>query len=446
MTSPPGAGEPGTARPVRRTRGPGPSGAMPPPRRAPEHEVTPLYGPEFVRDPYAVYERLRAYGPMAPVEVAPGVAGMLITDYRAALDLLHDPDTWSRDPRTLEQKIPDDSPIIPFAGWRPHPGANDGAVHRRYRSAVTGVFDRIAPHELRREVLEVADSLITGFGADGEAELMAQYAQDLPLVLFNRLFGMPESYGGQLVDAVGKMMEADDPEAAAAGNEACYAYIWAAVGAKKQRRGEDLTSWLLDHPAELTDEEVVAQMMAITLAGHAPLANLIGNALGRMLGDERYYSTLSAGALTPRDAIQDVLHNDPPMANFSMHWARRDVFFHGAWIQKDQLVLVSYAACNTQNGRTAPGEVSEVGRSGGGSHLAFAAGPHMCPVQNPALLVATTAIERLTAWFPDIELSVRADQLQWRNGPFTRGLAKLPARFSPIRSDQAGPTPWSPPA
>lgn len=59
-----------------------------------------------------------------------------------------------------------------------------------------------------------------------------------------------------------------------------------------------------------------------------------------------------------------------------------------------------------------------------------------------ALLIATTAIERLTAWLSDIELAVDASELQWRNGAFHRALAALPARFTPITPDQAGATPW----
>ena len=59
-----------------------------------------------------------------------------------------------------------------------------------------------------------------------------------------------------------------------------------------------------------------------------------------------------------------------------------------------------------------------------------------------ALLIATTAIERLTAWLSDIELAVDPGTLQWRNGAFHRALVGLPARFTPITPDQAGATPW----
>ncbi|HEV7627172.1 MAG TPA: cytochrome P450, partial [Streptomyces sp.] len=227
-----------------------------------------------------------------------------------------------------------------------------------------------------------------------------------------------------------------------AGNAAFEGYIGEMIAAKKQARGADLTSWFLDHPAGLSDEEVIHQIVLTMGAGHEPTANLIGNALARMLTDDRYYSTLSGGALTPRDAIHDVLQNEPPMANYSTHFPKRDVYFHGNWIRTGQLVLVSYAATNTQYGRAQAGTGGGAGGSGAGAHLAWSAGPHCCPVPRSALLIATTAIERLTAWLSDVELTVPHDRLMYRHGPFHRALAQLPARFTPIRPDQAGATPW----
>ncbi|GAB2835205.1 cytochrome P450 [Streptomyces daliensis] len=418
------------------------TGVMPPPMAPPGSEVTALYGPEFAADPHGVYDRLRVYGPLAPVEVAPGVGALLVLDYRAALDLLHDPVTWSKDSRVWQDTIPEDSPIRPMMSWRPNVFFSDGEAHTRYRQVITDSFDRIEPHVMRGHVQELADSLIARFGADGEADLISQYARVLPLLLFNRVFGLPDSYSDRLVSALSALFEANTPEEAAAGNAAFESYIGELAAAKKRERGADLTSWFMDHPAGLSDEEVIHQIVLTMGAGHEPTTNLIGNALARMLSDDRYYSTLSGGALTPRDAILDVLQNEPPISNYSAHFPTRDVLFHGTWIRKGQLVLVSYAAANTQHGRTAPGQGGGTGGSGGGAHLAWAAGPHSCPVHRPALLIATTAIERLTAWLSDIELRVAFDTLEWRNGPFHRALAELPARFTPIVPDQAGATPW----
>lgn len=436
-----GASEPDAAAPPEPATA---GGILPAPRGEPRHELEQLYGPEFAADPQSVYERLRGYGPLAPVEISPGITAMLVTDYRAALDLLHDTVTWSKDCRTWQETVPEDSPILPMIGWRPNVMFNDGDVHARYRQAITDAFDRIPPHELRAMVVSISDSLIADFGADGRADLMGQFARVLPLKLFNRLFGLPDSYSDQLIRSLAGMMEGDPEEASAAGEE-FQGYMNELIAAKKQERGRDLTSWFLDHPVELSDEEVAHQMVLTMGAGHEPTTNLIGNALARMLTDDRYYSTLSGGALTPRDAIQDVLLNEPPICNYSAHFPKRDVYFHGAWLRTGQLVMVSYAAAGAAHGRTGPGAGaggSGASGSGGGAHLAWSAGPHSCPVPRAALLIATTAIERLCAWLSDIELTVPHDRLTYRPGPFHRALTELPAQFTPISPDQAGATPW----
>ncbi|GAA2311490.1 cytochrome P450 [Streptomyces caniferus] len=434
MTSP---HQPGAAPP------PGcPAHAAPPQQYPPAQPdaQTPvkLYGPDFAADPHRIYAHLRQYGALAPVEIAPDVTAMLVTDYRAALDLLHDDTTWSKDSREWMTTVPPDSPVMPMLMWRPNIFYADGPAHVRYRDVVVDSFKLVEPHELRARVHHAADSLIRRFGAHGEADLIADYARLIPLVMFNNLFGLPDSYSDRLIAAIGGMLDGNSPEEAAAANEAYTSYIMELVGSKKAERGPDLTSWFMDHPNALNDEELIHNIILTMGAGNEPLANLIGNALSRMLSDDRYYNTLSGGALTAHDAINEVLWNDPPLTNYSAHFPVRDVFFHGTWVRKGQLVMVSYAAANSQfdtTGQAGPG-------SGGGSHLSWAAGPHACPVKRHALLIATTAIERLTAWLSDIELAVDASELTWRNGAFHRALAALPARFTPITPDQAGATPW----
>ncbi|MEV7378302.1 cytochrome P450 [Streptomyces lydicus] len=402
-----------------------------------QHALVKLYEPDFAADPHRYYAYLRQYGALAPVEIAAGVTAMLVTDYRAALDLLNDETTWSKDSRAWMQTVPPDTAVMPMLGWRPNALFNDGEVHRRYRQVITDSFRLVDPQELRNRVRHTADTLIQKFGATGEADLVPAYAQQLPLLMFNNLFGMPDEYGDQLIAAITGLMDCATPEEAAAADAAFTAYIMELVGRKKAARGPDLTSWFLDHPNGLSDEEVAAQIVVTMAAGNEPLANLVANALSRMLSDDRYYSTLSGGALTVQDAINEVLWNDPPMGQYSAHYARRDVFFHGTWVRKGQLVLVSYAAANTQFG-----EVTQDSGSGSGAHLTWASGPHACPVPRHALVIATTAIERLTAWLSDIELAIPKSELRWRPGAFQRALAALPARFTPITPDQAGATPW----
>src|SRR6478735_11721799 len=95
-------------------------------------EPLALYGAGFAADPHGHYLTLRAQGPLARVRIAPDVDAMLVTDYHAAVDLLRDTETFTKDPRAWQAGVPADSPVLPVLGHRPTALFTDGAVHARY--------------------------------------------------------------------------------------------------------------------------------------------------------------------------------------------------------------------------------------------------------------------------------------------------------------------------
>lgn len=390
-------------------------------------EPLALYGAGFAADPHGHYRRLRAQGPVARVRIAPDVDALLVTDYHAAVDLLRDTETFTKDPRTWQAGIPADSPVLPVLGHRPTALFTDGAVHARYRDAINDTLALIEPHLLRAEVARVAQRLIAAFSATGSGDLIAQYARRLPLHVFTASFGVAAEDIERVVRGTAGMM---DPAAdATAAYDDLVGVVTALVAERRRRPRRDLTSYLLEHPAGLDDNEAVRQITLIMSAGHDPTTNLIGNALLRMLSDTGYGGSLHGGAMTAREAVDDVLWRDPPLANMGAHFPRHDTEFHGVPLRAGQLVLVSFAAANTQS---LPAVQDPAVRSGDGAHLAWSTGPHRCPAKQPALLMAMTAIEQLTSQLCDLELAVEPGALVWRPGPFHRAPAHLPVRFTPL--------------
>lgn len=209
-----------------------------------------LWEDGFAADPHAYYAALRAQGPVGWAELAPGVPAYVVTDRRAALDLLHDPDTWSHDPRPWEATVAADSPILGMMRWRPNALFADGDAHIRYRRTLLDAFDLVEPHDLRERVHRAVDILVDRFGPAGRADLVTEFARPLMALIFNNLFGLPDSESGRLNDSLGQMMEGG--EQAAQGEAEYGRYVLELVAAKSERRGDDLTSRLLDHPAALT--------------------------------------------------------------------------------------------------------------------------------------------------------------------------------------------------
>ncbi|HSA48894.1 MAG TPA: cytochrome P450 [Yinghuangia sp.] len=402
-----------------------------PPPGCPAHGLAgvPLYGPEFAKDPAAVYARLRQdHGAVAPVLLGEDVEASLVVSYDAALQLLRSPDTFGKDPRRWKAvndgRIAPDNPLLPMMGHRPNALFTEGEEHARYRAAISDSLDRIDSFELRDYVERSADRLIDGFAADGKVDLRREYALTVPVLVFMEMFGCPPAIAEKLVRGMTGIFDVTDAEAS---NALLAEGTFELVALKREKPGADVTSWLIAHPAELSDEEMVHQLALLMGAGTEPQQNLIANSLLLLLSDERFAGDLAGGNMPIEDALDEVLWTDPPMANYGVHFPLHDVDLAGVRLREGEPVVVSFAAANTDPA-LAGGQ-----RAGNRAHLAWSAGPHACPAKDSARLIASVAIERLLDRLPDLELAVPADQLRWRPGPFHRALAELPVTFPPVQ-------------
>jgi cytochrome P450 len=383
----------------------------------------PIYGPEFAADPGLVYAKLRSYGPVAPVELSPGVPGMLVTGYDAALEVLRDPGRFPRDARRWQQGIPPDCPILPIMAYRPTCNLTDDPMRSRLRDAVTDSLDRVEQNVLRDFVERSADTLIGRIGPRGEADLLADYAVILPLLVFNLLCGCPADLGDRMLAAIQEVLKWENSEEA---NMTLGLAVLELMALKREEPGPDVTTWLMDHPAALTDEEVAHQLVMLVGAGSELAQNLIANTLRLLLSDERFAGDLSGGSLTVEDALDEVLWVDPPLANFGVSYPPEPISFHGVELPADQPVVISFAAANND-----PSTLTDH-RAGNRAHLSWGVGPHTCPAQGHARVLATIAIEKLLDALPDMELAVPADELIWRPGFIQRALSSLPVRFMSV--------------
>ncbi|MGY0061017.1 cytochrome P450 [Streptomyces sp. LZ34] len=405
--------------------------AVPPPG-CPAHAggtgAEPLYSPEFSQDPYAVYKRLReTHGPLAPVELDPGVTAVLCVGYETALEIMRRPETFSKDPRNwramTEGRVPETTHAAQLIRPRAQAGWVDGEAHRRLRSAIDDSMSRIDPGALRGYVEHIADSLIDQFSAAGRADVIAEYCALLPMLVIGELFGCPKDIADRLFAAMAGLLDGRDPVAAA---QAVDAALRDLIGRKRTEPGADVTSWLIAHSARLDDEELVEQLLLLMGMGSEPVPSLISNALRLLMTDERFAGDLAGGGMLVEDALDEVLWTDPPLANLAVHFPLRDVTISGTRLRAGEPVVISFAGGNQDALH------SSQYKQGNRAHLAFSAGQHTCSGRSQARLIATAAIEKLLDRLPDIELAVDAEKLQWRPGIYGRGLFELPVRFAPV--------------
>ncbi|MFP3989608.1 cytochrome P450 [Streptomyces sp. E11-3] len=392
---------------------------------------TALYGPDLDGDAMpALYERLRrAHGPVAPVSIAPGIDAWLVLGHRELLQLTRDEQDFSHDPRRWgllrEGRVPADSPILPMVGWRPALLFADGQQHRRMRAAVSAALAGINGHELRRTVRATAEQLIVSFTEHGRADLVADYARKLPMRVITGLLGVDEETGRQLVEAVAGTVAANSASADA--SRRMGAILLTLIEQKRRRGGNDITSALLRHPAQLTDEEVLHNLVVMFVAGNQTTVNWIATTLRILLCDPAFRSSLTGGHLSVDDALDLVLWRFPPTQNFPARYATRDMSIGGQNIHTGDMLILGLAAANADP-EILPDDGTPV--VGNRSHLAFGAGPHTCPAQDPARLITRTAVDTIRHRLPDLELAVPENELEWVKSPWSKGLAALPVRFT----------------
>lgn len=381
----------------------------------------PLYEPDFAQHPHAAYQRMREqFGPLVPVDLAPGVPATLVVGYEEARRILGDPQRFPADPRRWQQSVPDACPIRPMMEWRPNALRSAGAEHARYRAANTSALGAVDQHALHAHVELVAEQTIKAFKAGGKADLLSQYAWPLAFRTLSHLLGCPDEVGHRIADGMAKIFDGVN---ASIGNQILTQAVADLVALRRRQPGDDVTSRLLAHVARLNDTEMGHQLITLYGAGIEPLTNLITNTLLEMLTNSVFSGDLHAGDASVREALDSVLFRDPPLANFAMTYPTRPVDIGGFLLPADQPVVISYAACNND---PALGSHRPLGNR---AHLAWGAGPHSCPASSHAYLIAEAAILHILDALPEMDLDGHRDDLVWRPGPFHRSLVALPVTF-----------------
>lgn len=380
---------------------------------------------EFTADPRRAYDEMRRdHGALAPVEVTIGIPATLVLGYRAALRILSDPAHFPADPRPWQATLSEQCPVLPLMEWGPTGSDSDSEQHHRNRAAYAAVLADIDLYQLRSTVESVAVSLINTFCGAGSADLLNDYAVPLTVEVLNAVLGISEQAGRELFDAMAGLRAAP-----IAGNSELYDNRFHGVLAnllstKRSQPSADLITRLTQHPSMLDDTEILAQTAVLYAMGTEPTWNLIVNALLLLTTDSQFRGEFLGGALSVREAIDEVLFLDPPLANACARYPRQPQAVEGVWLAVDQPVLVSLTACNADPALSGD-------RHGNRSHLAWGAGPQSCPAQSVASVIVEEALDQLLDALPDIELAVPAAEVQWQRSAFHRAPVAVPVIFPP---------------
>lgn len=389
-------------------------------------------------DPQVIYNQLRArWGEVAPVELEPGINGWLVMGHQELTQVLRHERLFAKNAihwrDYSEGRVKPDSPLGPFMFPRPNAWMADGDEHRRVRAPLDEAVNSLRLRYVKQQVSEVCDTLIADFAPSGEADLLSQYALMIPAIVIGRLLGLDSEAARAMHQAQMEMFGLNENTQAA--NDRFEQILLDLVLSRQEKPTGDMASVIVHHENMRDITEAMHEMVLLIAASNECTMAWIGGTLQLMLTDPRFAGRLRGGRLGVDDALDEVLWRDPPIANLPARFALRDTELAGQPVQKGDALILCYAAANADPRVHSDDSWSEVGNR---AHLAWSAGPHMCPAHVPAQLIVRGAVDAVLNQLQGLRLRVPAEELGRLDSPWSRCPATLPVTFAPV---PAAPSP-----
>jgi cytochrome P450 len=367
--------------------------------------------PEFVADPYPQLAELRSLGkPIWHEET-----GMfLAARYKDANAVLRN--------RSLGRIF---SPRTPETEWETFNYLHADSIldseppkHTRLRSLVMKAFNPKRIEELRPNIERITNQLLhrieDKLQSSGTFDLIADYAEPLPVMVIAELLGFPEADEHLLrpwSQAIVKMYEPSPTEeqkadARKASNEFA-AYVHSLMVERQKNPGIDLISELAiveEQGEKLSAHELIATCVLLLNAGHEASVNGFGNGLVAALGNEEQWSKLTSNidGMT-ETAVDEFLRFDAPLHLFE-RTATDEVEIGGVAIKPGQKIAALLGSANRDEEIFERADELDLSRSPN-PHIGFGAGIHFCIGAPLARQEMQISLPALLHRFPRLELA-----------------------------------------
>lgn len=394
-----------------------------------------MFPPEMRTDPYPIYRQLRENAPIFDT----GQDLWLVTSYEHAYALLRDPRS-SKNLRNMD----DYENRMELAGRTAPMRAlleqlmsfNDAPDHTRIRGRFQRAFSPRLVQRLRDHATEIAEDLLGRAPADGEIDLVADFAWQFPLVLVAEMLGVPTSdrerfhaWSRDLAPAFELVASPEVGETALRAAGEFVAYFEELLAERERAPQNDLVSGLLNAEGDadrLSEKEMVVNLILILAAGHETVMNLIGNGTLALLRHPDQLELLRSRPELLDDAVEELMRYDCPI-QLTTRIATEEIEMAGQTIPKGARMAISLAAANRDPDRFPDPDRLDLTR-GDRNHLALGGGVHYCLGNALARIEAAVAFRTLLDRYERIELVT--ETVEYRDTVLLRGVKALPLRVS----------------
>jgi len=353
-----------------------------------------LRDPGFWQDPYPQYAAARAQH-----RVARSTAGEVMLLRADDLDLVHTLPAFAQPGlRALERLGVHEGP---FYEWRRLTmPAHDGPVHERLRGTVVRAFTPRRVEPLRAELRVHAQAVLQELRHRDSFDLVADYADDLPLWLICRFLGLPVDARTEiatfLAGTEAGFVDPLTPEGrriAEEGIVALYAYVELLIADREADPQDDIVSDLLQAESEdrMSRDELVALVVNVLGGAIGSSRAAIANSILLLLSHTEQTEWLRDAydeRLSP--AIEECLRYHPPFrTGRKLVVDDNDVF--GVPLRAGDTLFLARQAANRDPQRWNDPDHFDVTRPPE-RHFSFGYGPHFCLGQAVARLDVQEAV------------------------------------------------------
>ena len=398
------------------------------------YPIPDLTSPAFKANPHPFYARLRAERPVVRVRMPDGKPAWLLTRYGDVQNAFKD-ERLSKNPYSTlsEEERAAKMPWIPnlLKPLTQNMLDKDPPDHTRLRSLVSQAFTPRFVEQLRHRIESLCAELIAPFHARGGGELIEDLALPLPLTVIADMLAVPKADRSRFrrwSQAVANVGTPTQMMLALPSLWRFMRYVRSLTRDRRSALGDDLLSGLLrlestqDH---LSEDELMAMIIILLIAGHETTVNLIASGTLALLDFPEELERLRADRSLVKPAIEELLRYTSPVELGTERYTREPVTFSGVEIPRGERVLPVIAAANYDPEQFPEPARLDIGRNPN-RHVAFGQGVHYCLGAALARLEGEAALNALLDRGRALRLRTPREKLTWRRSLFLRGLERLP--------------------
>jgi cytochrome P450 len=397
-----------------------------------------IVSPKFKANPFPFLAALRANQPVYRTSLPDKVKTpiWLITRYEDVNALLKD----ERFPKNRRSALtPEQLRKLPWVPPMFRPLERnmldlDEPDHTRLRALVHKAFTPRLVEQMRERVQTLADELLEGVARRGEMDLINDYALPLPMTIITEILGVPTRDRHKFHKWSQAVVSLSSPNATVRVIPSVWMFLRYLRRFFKVRRRDpqdDLASALIQAEEagdKLSEDELLAMVFLLLIAGHETTVNLIGSGVLALLEHPDQMEKLRRDPALIKSAVEELLRYTAPVFMSTERYAREDVTLHGVTIPRGKMTLGVIGSANRDETIFENPNALDITREPN-RHLSFGQGIHFCLGAPLARMEAQIAVNTLLSRMPDLRLKVSPDSLRWRPSMILRGLDSLPVLF-----------------